>query len=180
MKISVIQLHCQLHSLVLYKLLFPIPFFFSYTITNAKTSGWQEWMLGCGYLPPAAGKADNTWATARVWGLFSGLIAEISRCEPIWHAARANCRAPATARKTIPTEGGRCGEGWKTESKNLIGRIRLVMQAVAVGGQQKSKSNLASLQAYAYFPMLLFSIRACINRWYALFSQWAGLAANAE
>lgn len=54
------------------------------------------------------------------------------------------------------------------------------MQAVAVGGQQKSKSNLASLQTYAYFPMLLFSIRACINRWYALFSQWAGLAANAE
>lgn len=47
--------------------------------------------------------------------------------------------------------------------------IRLVMQAVAVGGQQKSKSNLASLQAYAYFPMLLFSIRACTNRWCAVF-----------
>lgn len=28
MKISVIQLHCQLHSLLLYKLLLPIPFFF--------------------------------------------------------------------------------------------------------------------------------------------------------
>lgn len=47
--------------------------------------------------------------------------------------------------------------------------IRLVMQAVAVGGQQKSKSNLAILQADAYFPMLLFSILACPNRWCTVF-----------
>lgn len=86
---------------------------------------------------------------------------------------------PLQEKQSLRRERG-CGEGWKTECKNLIGGIRLVMQAMAVGGQQKSKSNLASLQAYAYFPVLLFSIHACINRWYALFSQWAGLAASAE
>lgn len=97
--------------------------------------------------------------------VFLAWLLKFPTVRPIWRAVQVNCGPwPLQEKQSLQTGGG-----WKTESKKHNWGIRLVTQAVAVGGQQKSKSNLASLQAYAYFPMLLFSIRACTNRWCTVF-----------